>query len=107
MRTHLSHHSRACRSAAVIVRFFVRMIVLLAFAAVAGIGFAPSLAMLLWMSTILSAGVAAFKRELSLSAGVDASRRGLPLADVLNHWDEAAAYIPLCCLVQGISGATA
>jgi len=93
MRTQLSHPSRAFRSAEVIVRFFVRMIVLLAFAAVAGIGFAPSLAMLLWMSTILSAGVAAFKREL-------------PLADVLNHWDEAAAYITLCCLLQSISGAT-
>ena len=93
MRTQLSRPSRAFKSGEVIVRFLVRMIVLLAFAAVAGIGFAPSLAMLLWMSTILSAGVAVFKREL-------------PLADVLNHWDEAAAYITLCCLLQSISGAT-
>ena len=94
MRTHLSHPSRAFRSGGVIVRFLVRMIVLLAFAAVAGIGFAPGLAMLLWMSTILSAGIAAFKREM-------------PFSDVLNHWDEAAAYIALCCLVESISRATA
>ena len=94
MRTQLSRPSRAFRSGEVIVRFFVRMIVLLAFAAVAGIGFAPSLAMLLWMSTILSAGLAAFKREL-------------PLADVLNYWDEAVAYIALCCLVESLSRTTA
>jgi hypothetical protein len=94
MRTQLSRPSRAFRSGEVIVRFFVRMIVLLAFAAVGGIGFAPSLAMLLWMSTILSAGLAAFKRER-------------PLADVLNHWDEAVAYIALCCLVESLSRATA
>ena len=48
--------------------------------------------MLLWMSTILSAGVATFKCEL-------------PLADVLNHWDEAAVYIALCCLVESLSRA--
>jgi hypothetical protein len=94
MRTQLSHPSRVFRSGEVIIRFVVRMIVLLAFAAVAGIGFAPGLSMLLWMSTILSAGLAAFKREL-------------PLADVLNHWDEAAAYIALCCLVESFSRATA
>jgi hypothetical protein len=94
MRTQLSRPSRAFRSGEVIVRFFVRMIVLLAFAAISGIGFAPSLAMLLWMSTILSAGLAAFKRER-------------PLADVLNHWDEAVAYIALCCLVESLSRATA
>ncbi len=92
MRTQLSHPSRALRSGEVIVRFVVRMIVLVAFAAVAGIGFAPGLAMLLWMSTILSAGLAAFKREL-------------PLADALNHWDEAAAYIALCCLIESLSRA--
>jgi len=92
MRTQLSHPSHAFRSGEVIVRFVVRMVVLVAFAAVAGVGFAPGLSMLLWMSTILSAGIATFRREL-------------PLADVLNHWDEAAAYIALCCLVEGLSRA--
>jgi hypothetical protein len=92
MRTQLSRPSRAFISGEVIVRFAVRMIVLVAFAAMAGIGFAPGLSMLLWMSTILSAGVATFKCEL-------------PLADVLNHWDEAAVYIALCCLVESLSRA--
>jgi hypothetical protein len=93
MRTQLPHPSRAFRSGEVIVRFVARMIVLVGFAAVAGIGFAPGLAVLLWMSTILSAGIAAFKREL-------------PLGETLNHWDEAAAYIALCCLVESISHTT-
>ncbi|HLG82565.1 MAG TPA: hypothetical protein VKY22_16240 [Bradyrhizobium sp.] len=94
MRTQLSRPSRAFRSGEVIVRFLVRMIVLIGFAAIAGIGFAPGLAMLLWMSTILSAGIATFKREL-------------PLSDALNHWDEAVAYIALCCLIQSLSHAAA
>jgi hypothetical protein len=94
MRTQMSHPSRAFRSGEVIVRFFARMIVLVAFAAVAGIGFAPGLAMLLWMSAILSACVAAFKREL-------------PLSDILNHWDEATAYVALCCLVESLGRAAA
>jgi hypothetical protein len=94
MRTQLSLPPRTFRSSEVIVRFFARMIVLVGFAAVAGIGFAPGLAMLLWMSTILSAGIAAFKREP-------------PLSDVLNHWDEAVAYIALCCLIESLSRAAA
>jgi hypothetical protein len=93
MRTHLSYRSRAFRSSQVIIRFVVRMIVLLAFAAVAGVGFAPGLVILLWMSAILSAAIATFKREL-------------PLSGELNHWDEATAYIALCCLVESLSRAT-
>ena len=92
MRAQLSHSSRAFRSGEVIVRFVVRMIVLVAFAAVAGVGFTADLAMLLWMSTILCAGVAVLKREL-------------PLADILNHWDEAAAYTALWCLIESLSRA--
>jgi hypothetical protein len=91
MRTHPSH---ALTSGEVIARFLVRMIVIVVFAAVAGIGFAPGLAVLLWMSTLLNAGIAALRREL-------------PLANVLNHWDEAAASIALCCLVESLSRAAA
>jgi hypothetical protein len=87
MRTYSSH---ALTSGEVIARFFVRMIVIVVFAAVAGIGFAPGLAMLLWMSTLVSAGIAALRREL-------------PLARALNHWDEAAASIALGCLVESVS----
>jgi hypothetical protein len=67
----------------VIVRFFVRMIVLVVFANFGGIGFGRSLAALLWMSTILSAVIGAMRREPLLDA-------------VLNHWDETVAYAALC-----------
>ena len=90
MRTQPSHRPHALTSGEVIARFLVRLIVLVVFAAVAGIGFAPGLAMLLWMSTILSTGIAVLKREL-------------PLTDVLNHWDEAAASIALYCLVESLN----
>ncbi|MBV9531734.1 MAG: hypothetical protein JO283_11885 [Bradyrhizobium sp.] len=94
MRTQLSHASRALRSGEVIVRFFVRIIVLFCFAAFAGIGFGKSLLVLLWMSTILSAILATVRREL-------------PLADILNHWDEALAYVALCALVEAVNAAAA
>jgi hypothetical protein len=76
------------RSTQVIVRFFVRMIVLVVFADFGSIGFGRSLAALLWMSTILSAVIGAMRREPLLDA-------------VLNHWDETVAYAALCCLVMG------
>jgi hypothetical protein len=75
-----------------LVRFGVRMIILVVFAAFGRIGFGISLAALLWMSTIFSAVVGAVRRE--------------PLFDtVLNHWDEAAAYAALYCLVGEVSQA--
>jgi hypothetical protein len=75
-----------------LVRFGVRMIILVVFASFGSIGFGASLAALLWMSAILSAVVAVIKRE--------------PLFDaVLNHWDETIAYAALCCLIAGINHA--
>ena len=71
-----------------IVRFGLRMIVLVIFAAFGGIGFDRSLTALLWMSAILSAVLATLERES-------------PLDVVLNHWDETMAYAALCCLVSG------
>ena len=76
------------RSTQVLVRFFLRMVILMAFAAFGSIGFGRSLAALLWMSTILSAVVGAMRREP-------------PFDTVLNHWDETVAYAALCCLVSG------
>jgi hypothetical protein len=76
----------------VIVRFFLRMIVLMIFAAFGSIGFDRSLTALLWMSTILSAVLATLKREE-------------PLDTVLNHWDETMAYAALCCLVSAFDHA--
>jgi len=76
----------------VIIRFCLRMTILVIFAAFASIGFGRSLAALLWMSAILAAVMGAMRRE--------------PLMDtVLNHWDEMVAYVALCCLVSGFNQA--
>jgi VIT1/CCC1 family predicted Fe2+/Mn2+ transporter len=80
------------RSAQVVARFGVRMIILLLFAAFGSIGFCKSLAALLWMSAILGAVLAAIRREP-------------PFDRVLNHWDETVAYAALCCLVSGFNQA--
>jgi hypothetical protein len=84
--------STQLKSARVIVRFFLRMVILVVFAAFGSIGFDRSLAALLWMSTILSAMLATLEREQ-------------PLAAVLNHWDETMAYAALCCLISGFDRA--
>jgi hypothetical protein len=76
----------------VIVRFGLRMIILILFATFGSIGFGRSLAALLWMSTILSAVIGAMRREP-------------PFDIVLNHWDETVAYAALCCLVSGLNQA--
>jgi hypothetical protein len=81
---------RELRSTQVMLRFGVRMIILVIFAAFASIGFGRSLVALLWMSTILSAVIGAIRREPPFDA-------------VLNHWDETAAYAALCALVSGLS----
>jgi hypothetical protein len=80
--------STQLKSTEVIVRFCLRMIILVIFAAFGSIGFGRSLTALLWMSTVLSAVLATFEREQPLDAA-------------LNHWDETMAYAALCCLVSG------
>ena len=80
--------ARELKSTQVIIRFCVRMIVLIIFAAFGSIGFDRSLTALLWMAAILGAVLAALAQEE-------------PLAAVLNHWDETMAYAALCCLVSG------
>jgi hypothetical protein len=76
------------KSAQVLARFCLRMIILAVFATLGSIGFGRSLAALLWMSTILSAVIGTMRREP-------------PFDNVLNHWDETVAYAALCCLVSG------
>jgi hypothetical protein len=76
------------------VRFGLRIVILVIFASFAGVGFGRSIATLLWMSAIFSAAVGAFRRE--------------PLFDItLNHWDETAAYAALCCLAVALHHAAA
>lgn len=82
--------STQLKSAEVIVRFCLRMIILVIFAAFGSIGFGRSLTALLWMSTVLSAVLATLEREQ-------------PLDTALNHWDETMAYAALCCLVSGFA----
>ena len=83
---------RELRSTQVIIRFCLRMIILVAFAAFGSIGFGRSFAALLWMSAILSAVIGAMKREPPFDA-------------VLNHWDETVAYAALFSLVSSFSHA--
>jgi hypothetical protein len=79
--------TQASKSTEVIVRFGLRMVAIVAFAAFCGIGFERGLTLLLWMSTILSGVLATYDREEPLDA-------------VLNHWDETMAYAALCCLAS-------
>jgi len=88
----LSNLTRELRSTQVIVRFCLRMLILVVFAAFGGIGFDRSLTALLWMSAILSSVLASLEHET-------------PLDTVLNHWDEALAYAALCCLFSGFDHA--
>jgi hypothetical protein len=82
------------RSIQVLIRFYLRMIILAVFASFGSIGFPRSLAALLLMSTTLSVIVATMRQEL-------------PLDSVLTHWDEAAAYGSLWCLICVFNQATA
>ncbi|THD47946.1 MAG: hypothetical protein E8A46_23065 [Bradyrhizobium sp.] len=88
----LPNVTRQVKSTEVIVRFCLRMVILVIFAAFGSVGFDRSLTALLWMSTILSAVLATLEHEQ-------------PLAAVLNHWDETMAYAALCCLVSGFDRA--
>jgi hypothetical protein len=82
----LKDFPKELRSTQVLIRLCLRMIILAVFASFGSIGFARSLAALLAMSTILSMVVATMRQEL-------------PLDSVLTHWDEAAAYGSLWCLI--------
>jgi hypothetical protein len=81
---------RELRSTQVIVRFCLRMIILVIFATFGSIGFGRSLAALLAMSTILSAVIGTMRREP-------------PFDMVLNHWDETLAYAALFSLVSSFN----
>ncbi len=86
----LPHLPQELRSGQVLIRFFLRLVVLAGFAAFGSIGFGRSLIALLWMSIILCAVVGTMRREPVLHAS-------------LNHWDEAVAYAALYALVSGLS----
>jgi hypothetical protein len=83
---------RELKSAQVLVRFCLRMTILVAFAAFSSIGFGRSLAALLGMSGILCAAIGAMRREI-------------PFGIILNHWDEMVAYAALYSLVGSLKQA--
>jgi hypothetical protein len=85
-------HTRQLSSTQVLVRFSLRMAILVAFAAFGSIGFGASLAVLLWMSTILSAIIGAMRHEP-------------PFGIVLNHWDETLAFAAVFSLVSSFNHA--
>ena len=73
-----------------LIRFCLRMSILVIFATFGAIGFGRSLAALLWMSIILCAVVGLMRREP-------------PFGIVLNHWDETVAYAALFSLVSAFN----
>jgi len=79
--------SREFGSAQVLIRFCLRMSILVIFAAFGSVGFGRSLGALLCMSIILSAVIGAVKREP-------------PFGRVLNYWDEAVGYAAAFSLVS-------
>jgi hypothetical protein len=83
---------RELRSTQALVRFGLRIIILVIFAAFGSIGFGRSLATLLGMSIILSAVIGTMRREPPFDAA-------------LNHWDETVAYAALFSLVSGLNQA--
>lgn len=71
----------------VMVRFALRMVILVIFAAFASASFAGSMVALLWMAAVLCVVAAVMRRELPFRAD-------------LNHWDEMTSYLALCALAS-------
>jgi len=82
----LGHSSRELSPYLVLIRFGVRITILITFAAFSSAGFGASLAALLAMASILCTVVATVRREAIFSRA-------------LNHWDEALAYAALYFLL--------
>jgi hypothetical protein len=70
----------------VLIRFCMRIIILIVFAAFGSVGFGTSLAALLAMAALLCTVVATVRRETMFSRA-------------LNHWDEAVSYAALYFLL--------
>ena len=77
------------RSTQVLIRFGVRLLVLVGFASLGSIGFNQSLMALFWMAGVLCAAIACIRRDRLLDHD-------------LNHWDEVAAYGALYALTRAL-----
>jgi hypothetical protein len=91
--TQIPNLPQELRSTRVLVRFALRVMILVIFAASASVGFGRAFAALLWMSIIICAVVGAIRREP-------------PFGSALNHWDEMAAYAAIFALVSILNQAT-
>jgi hypothetical protein len=85
----LRNSSRELNPYLVLIRFCVRITILITFAAFSSIGFGTSLAALLAMAALLCTVVASVKRETMFSR-------------TLSHWDEAVAYASLYFLLVSL-----
>ena len=86
----LGHSSREVSPYLVLVRFGMRIIILITFAAFGSVGFGTSLAALLAMAALLCTLVATVRRETMFSRA-------------LNHWDEAVAYAAFYALLGSLN----
>jgi hypothetical protein len=86
---HWPNLPRRLRLIRVLVRFSLRLLILIAFAGFASAGLNQSLMALFWMATVLCAVIAGIRQERFLDHD-------------LNHWDETAAYAALCALTRAI-----
>ena len=77
------------RSAQVLVRFGLRLLILVTFAGFSSVGLLQGLMVLFWMATALCAVIAGIRQERFLD-------------HELNHWDEMAAYGALCALTRSL-----
>ncbi|KRR26931.1 hypothetical protein CQ14_30210 [Bradyrhizobium lablabi] len=77
------------QSGRVLIRFGLRLLILIAFAGFSSTALNQSLHALFWMATVLCALIAGLRRERFLD-------------DDLNHWDEMAAYGAPCALTQAL-----
>lgn len=86
----LGHSSQELSPYLVLIRFCMRIIILVTFAAFGTVGFGMSLAALLAMAALLCTLVATIRRETMFSRAI-------------NHWDEAAAYAALYFLLVSLN----
>ena len=77
------------RSARVLVRFGLRLLILVTFAGFSSVGLLQGLMVLFWMATALCAVIAGIRQERFRDHD-------------LNHWDEMAAYSALCALTRSL-----
>lgn len=86
----LGRSSRQLSPYLVLIRFCMRIIILITFAAFGSVGFGMSLAALLAMAAFLCTLVATVRRETMFSRS-------------LNHWDEAVAYAAFYALLVSLN----